>query len=455
MFMIKKKVNLLSLGCLSLVISMFVVDNVSAIRPQPGSPQYNKQQASRLVNKFGLNYDNNIDRVVALVKAHGKEGAEQQLLQEKEEQLKKQLRQTQRQLSEVRQQQAEPVRAHRGRELEEERLREERYESERKHPLTTFQLYEPTRESDVWQRQQPEAKRSAREEEQRKELWEELWEEWKRKVEKMDLNEKEQQLFAVAVSGDVKRAQFLLQEKRIDINVKDSDGYTPLHHAIFNNDVNMVQLLVKYGAKQEKKVYEELLERLTEYLSQDMKSVLAKEIEKQKELKKEEVVPAQTPVAGPLERKSEVPASSVVARATVPTPVLKSSQALSDVGITTPAAVSQPSSSASAARQIEEATKRLFMVIRKNNVQGAEAAITEGADVNAVDGKGMTPLHYAVTRGGVEIVRLLLEKRADTTVKNNKGDTPLAAAKRLQGLLHISEQQLNVIQAIIKLLEEH
>jgi ankyrin repeat protein len=55
--------------------------------------------------------------------------------------------------------------------------------------------------------------------------------------------------------------------------------------------------------------------------------------------------------------------------------------------------------------------------------------LKHGADVNARDKYGSTPLHWATYYGHVEVVRLLLELGADPTVRNNDGKSPLDVAR--------------------------
>ncbi|KZS60289.1 ankyrin repeat domain-containing protein [Mycobacterium ostraviense] len=53
-----------------------------------------------------------------------------------------------------------------------------------------------------------------------------------------------------------------------------------------------------------------------------------------------------------------------------------------------------------------------------------------GADVNAIDEQGCTPLHFAAKGESDEIVRLLLDAGADVNARNDKDETPLYNAVR-------------------------
>jgi ankyrin repeat protein len=61
----------------------------------------------------------------------------------------------------------------------------------------------------------------------------------------------------------------------------------------------------------------------------------------------------------------------------------------------------------------------------------ALASIRAGADVNAAQGDGTTPLHWAVYKVDAELVALLLERGAKADVINKYGSSPLAEAVKI------------------------
>jgi len=61
----------------------------------------------------------------------------------------------------------------------------------------------------------------------------------------------------------------------------------------------------------------------------------------------------------------------------------------------------------------------------EGHVDVVKILLERGADPNAKDNAGHTPLHWAAYRGHVEIVKLLLERGVNPNAKNNAGHTPL------------------------------
>jgi hypothetical protein len=63
-------------------------------------------------------------------------------------------------------------------------------------------------------------------------------------------------------------------------------------------------------------------------------------------------------------------------------------------------------------------------------LEAARLALDLGADVNAANDAGDTALHGAASKGYDAIVQLLADKGARLEVKNKRGRTPLATAKK-------------------------
>ena len=65
---------------------------------------------------------------------------------------------------------------------------------------------------------------------------------------------------------------------------------------------------------------------------------------------------------------------------------------------------------------------------KKGDIEAVKQHLAAGADVNAKDGGGWTPLHYAAVVDHKEIVELLLASSADVNAKIDDGKTPLDSA---------------------------
>lgn len=75
-----------------------------------------------------------------------------------------------------------------------------------------------------------------------------------------------------------------------------------------------------------------------------------------------------------------------------------------------------------------ETAAGLFDPIAREDLEGLEAALAAGADPNAGDRWGMTPLAKAVTRGRLELVACLLRHGARPDQGDDAGNSPLMQA---------------------------
>lgn len=62
----------------------------------------------------------------------------------------------------------------------------------------------------------------------------------------------------------------------------------------------------------------------------------------------------------------------------------------------------------------------LISAAKEGNITACKLLLEQGAEVNAMDEKGNTPLHYAAQGGYTELCKLLLEHGADVNVMGNR-----------------------------------
>ena len=67
----------------------------------------------------------------------------------------------------------------------------------------------------------------------------------------------------------------------------------------------------------------------------------------------------------------------------------------------------------------------IYDAANDGNIEAVKQHLADGADVNAKNDFGSTPLIAAALKGHKEIAELLISQGADVNAKNNRGQTPL------------------------------
>jgi ankyrin repeat protein len=77
------------------------------------------------------------------------------------------------------------------------------------------------------------------------------------------------------------------------------------------------------------------------------------------------------------------------------------------------------------AAQIRGESESFYTAIRANDLARLEALLKRGANVNAKDSRGLTPLMYCAVAGSAQSMKLLIDKGADVNARNAFGSTAL------------------------------
>ena len=91
-------------------------------------------------------------------------------------------------------------------------------------------------------------------------------------------------------------------------------------------------------------------------------------------------------------------------------------------------ALSTPGATIVNTRDVTSGETALHIVTARRDLTWLQYLAVKGANVNARDGQGRTPLQLATNLGWRDGVAMLLERKANTEVANDAGETPLISA---------------------------
>ncbi|MDR0516829.1 MAG: ankyrin repeat domain-containing protein [Fibromonadaceae bacterium] len=245
-------------------------------------------------------------------------------------------------------------------------------------------------------------------------------------------------LHAAAKNGYVEVSKLLIS-KGADVNVKMDSGYTPLHAAVMSGYVEVSKFLVSVGADVNAKdnngdttLHIAAMNdgtamndghEVTQFLASVGADVNMKN--------KGGVPPLYTAIiTGKIEIIKALISSGADVKAKCgdnQEPLLYSAIQARNIGIADKIEIVKILISAGADKS-NNGFNALHVAINIGNIEITKILISANADVNAKDNNGFTPLHVATFKGNIEAAKLLVFAKADINAKEKNGCTSLHIA---------------------------
>jgi ankyrin repeat protein len=253
-------------------------------------------------------------------------------------------------------------------------------------------------------------------------------------------------LMYAARVGAVQRVQVLLRPREVDVDAEDTKGRTALHHASAAGQTESVRLLLKAGADKDKEdTRRPSLWRPLHYASaMGQAGVVRLLLERgvQPDLRWNRDNPKSQPLHVACAHGHVEVARLLLAAG--------ADEAKDDEYGYTPFVRAVSGDQQSVVRffldrgqDVDGRTADGGLHLSTLNTAGAydrfsmaELLLERGADVNARDGRGSTPLHGAAESGSVALTRLYLDRGADPEAVDSGGHTPLQSAYLELALIH-------------------
>lgn len=244
-------------------------------------------------------------------------------------------------------------------------------------------------------------------------------------------------------AADMETAKMLVKNGA-DVNVQDGieddseGGLTPLHYAVFHRSKDMVCTLLLAGA--DKDVENNVGETPAEYARGSSSAEFADLIDLSlDEVRKVAQARPAAPVVDPLKTAVDNFTAAIWEEDVDAMRVLAAQcPALVDPGLKYLSESVSAACSACSAEPLKLLVGEYHADISKVQIHGLMSMgiptikflIQYGADINALDEKGRTPLHCAVFDGDKDIIRFLLLCDANPSLKDAEGFTPAQLARK-------------------------
>lgn len=240
-------------------------------------------------------------------------------------------------------------------------------------------------------------------------------------------------LLSMALKNSHSEMARLLIAKGASIDIKDGDEMTPLMLACIHNDLPLVKALLDKGVdvnSNDNKGSTALTYSISEKRNKIVPLLLAKGASVRTEELNAAINTRDLVLISRLIDKGADVKNSLLAA--LPNAGLEMVKLLVKKGADTNA------------RNYNEKTALILAVESPSEVKPevVRYLLNHNADVNAQDDKGMSALLVTAERGNLAIARMLLEKRANTAVKNNNGKSSwhIAAEKNDRKLMQLFEE---------------
>lgn len=268
-------------------------------------------------------------------------------------------------------------------------------------------------------------------------------------------DEKNTTLHWAAKKGNLEITEFLLNEKNVDIELRNFYNYTPLSLAVQYNKKEIVKKLLNKGAdgknlKKMQSLHFEILNKHNEIVEMLLDAQKPPEINSHDyKFNTALTYSVLTKNFSTLKKLLEKGANPNIANTEGNTPL---HHAVMDGS--TEAVQLLLDNKADKNAKNQHGYTPLIASIEKDNIEIAKQLLESGANLNIADTKGNTPLHHAVAHGNHEIVQMLLDNKAEINAQNQYGYTPFMEAiknKKIEiakQLLDRSDQKTLLIEAI-------